>query len=79
MCIQLIVQNWKIIKNRCRPIIIKLNDLNAKQRLLKLRNLKGKDNPVYNNPDRTASELSAFKKLREKLKTKQQLADIKKF
>ena len=71
----------KIIKNRCRPIIIKLNNLEAKQRLLKLRNLKvnskGKENAVYINPDRTASELLAFKKLREELKVKQQLADDK--
>ena len=51
--------------------------MNAKQRLLKLINLKGNENPVYNNPDRTASELSAFKKLREELNIKQQLADIK--
>ena len=71
----------KIIKNRCRPIIIKLNSLEAKQRLLKLRNLKvirkGKENAIYINPDRTVSELLAFKKLREELKIKQKLADDK--
>ena len=71
----------KINKDRRRPIIIKLNNSKAKQRLLKLRNLKvnskGNENPVYINPDRTASELLAFKKLREELKIKQQLADEK--
>ena len=62
----------KVIKDRCRPVIIKLNDLNAKQGLLKLKNLKviskGNENAVYINPDRTFSELLAFKKLRLNLK-----------
>ena len=31
----------KVIRDKCRPVILKLNDLNAKQRLIKLRNLKG--------------------------------------
>ena len=71
----------KINNDRCRPITIKLNNLKAKPRLLKLRNLKviskGNENAVYINPDRTASELLAFKKLQEELKIKQQLADEK--
>ena len=55
----------KTIKDRCRPVIIKLSDLAAKQRLLKLRNLivinQRKENAVYIIPDRTASELLAFR------------------
>ena len=71
----------KINKDRCRPIVIKLNNLKANERLLKLRNLqvisKGNEKAVYINPDRTASELLDFKKLQEELKIKQQLADEK--
>ena len=54
----------EVIRDKCRPIIIKLNGLNAKLRNLQVIS-KGNKNAVYSNPDRTASELVAFKEFRE--------------
>ena len=55
----------KIEEGKIRPIIVKLNDKNAKQRLLKLRNLKytqlETQSNVYINPDRTVEEIKSFK------------------
>ena len=68
----------KIAEGKIRPIIVKLNDKNAKQRLLKLRNLKytqlETQSNVYINPDRTVEEIKTFKKLREEMKTNQAVA-----
>ena len=51
----------KVVNDRCRLVIIELSKLNAKQRLLKVRNLKviskRKENAVYLNPDRTETSL----------------------
>ena len=72
----------KIADNKIRPIIIKLNNLATKHRLLKLRNLKivngGMESKVYINPDRTFLEIEAFKALRKEVKLKQAIADEKK-
>ena len=69
----------RIEEGRIRPIVVKLNDKNTKQRLLKLRNLKyvqdGTQSNVYINPDRTVEELKTFKKLREEMKSKQAIAE----
>ena len=69
----------RIEEGRIRPIVVKLNDKNTKQRLLKLRNLKciqdGTQSNVYINPDRTVEELKIFKKLREEMKSKQVIAE----
>ena len=66
---------------KVRPVIVKLNDTKAKERLIKLRNLKYVTHDfevkIYINPDRTIEQLKIFKKLREELKIKQQLADEK--
>ena len=55
----------KIEEGKTRPIIVKLNDKNAKQRLLKLRNLKytqlETQSNVYINPDRTVKEIKVSK------------------
>ena len=71
----------KIADNKIRPIIIKLNNLATKHRLLKLRNLKidngEMESKVYINPDRTFLELEAFKALRKEVKLKQAIADEK--
>ena len=71
----------KITENKIRPIIIKLNNLATKHRLLKLRNLKivngEMESKVYINPDRTFLELEAFKALRKEVKLKQAIADEK--
>ena len=59
----------KIEEGKIRPIIVKLNDKNAKQRLLKLRNLKytqlETQSNVYINLDRIVEEIKTFKGLRE--------------
>ena len=64
-----------------RPIIVKLNDANAKERLIRLRNLKyvthNSEVKIYINPDRTIEQLKLFKKLREELKRKQAVAEKK--
>ena len=64
---------------KVRPIIIKLSDTEAKQRLIKLRNLKyvtqELETKIYINPDRTIEQLKTFKKLRAELKRKQAMAD----
>ena len=69
----------RIAEGKTRPIVVKLNDKNTKQRLLKLRNLKyiqdGTESNVYINPDRTVEELKTFKKLREEMKSKQAIAE----
>ena len=71
----------KIADNKNRPIIIKLNNLASKHRLLKLRNLKivngESELKVYINPDRTFLELEAFRALRKEVKVKQAIADEK--
>ena len=68
----------KIKEGKTRSIIVKLNDKNTKQRLLKLRNLQytqlETQSNVYINPDRTVEEIKTFKKLREEMKTKQAIA-----
>ena len=64
---------------KVRPIIVKLNDAKAKERLIKLRNLKYVTHEfevkIYINPDRTIEQLKTFKKLREELKIKQAMAE----
>ena len=72
----------KIADNKIRPIIIKLNNLASKHRLLRLRDLKmfnGEiESKVYINPDRTFLEIEAFRTLRKEVKIKQAIADEKK-
>ena len=64
---------------KVRPIIVKLNDAKAKERLIKSRNLKYVTHEfevkIYINPDRTIEQLKTFKKLREELKIKQAMAE----
>ena len=64
---------------KIRPIIVKLSDAEAKQRLIKLRNLKYVtqeiETNIYINPDRTIEQLKTFKKLRAELKRRQAIAD----
>ena len=69
----------KFEDGKIRPIIVKLNDKKAKERLIKLRNLKYVTNEfevkIYINQDRTIEQMKKFKKLREELKRKQVLAE----
>ena len=69
----------KFEDGKVRPIIVKLSDTKAKERLIKLRNLKYVtqefEAKIYINQDRTIEQLKMFKKLREELKRKQAMAE----
>ena len=69
----------KFEDGKVRPIIVKLSDTKAKERLIKLRNLKYVTHEfevkIYINQDRTIEQLKMFKKLREELKSKQAMAE----
>ena len=71
----------KIANNTNGLIIIKLNDVASKHRLLKLRNLKVMNNEretnAYFNPDRTILELESFRILEKEVKQRQAIADKK--
>ena len=71
----------KITKDKNKPIIIKLNDVASKHRLLKLRNLKvmnnGRETNVHFNPDRTILELESLRILGKEVKLRQAMADQK--
>ena len=67
-----------VVLKSYRPIIVKLDNTKAKERRIKLRNLKYVTHEfevkIYINPDRTIEQLKFFKKLREELKRKQAIA-----
>ena len=69
----------KYENGKVRPIIVKLSDTKAKERLIKLRNLKYVTHEfevkIYINQDRTIEQLKMFKKLREELERKQAMAE----
>ena len=62
----------RVTKDKVRHIIIKLNDMAAKNRLFKLKNLKllhnDNETNIYINPDRTVLQLKAYERLKEEIK-----------
>ena len=62
----------RVTKDKVRHIIIKLNDMAAKNRLFKLKNLKllhnDNETNIYINLDRTVLQLKAYEKLKEEIK-----------
>ena len=64
-------------KQKIRPIIIKFSNMEIKQKVLKLRNLKYKDEnesqDIFIHPDRTLKERDAYKALRMELQERRKI------